>query len=371
MKIAVLTSSRADFGIYLPLLKTLKADPFFDLEIIAFGTHLSKYHGFTIDEIKMQGFEIKHQISSLLLTDDPGSISIAYALTAMRFAELWSWVGNDYDLIFCLGDRFEMAAAVVAGIPFDLPIVHLYGGETTLGAIDNVFRHTMTLAAKIHFVSLNEYAVRVSHIIDNSNNIFVIGSLSLENLSNIELLSMSEFEKKWEIDLNIPSFLVTIHPETVCFLNNTLYAHEAFKALEYLSIDHQLIITLPNADTSATIYREMFNELKDLKPDRIHLIENFGTQSYFTCMKYVDLIIGNSSSGIVEAASFNKYVINIGDRQKGRISGNNVFHCKFDFSEITNAVKNALRLESFEEHNIYFKRNTSKSIVDILKNIEK
>lgn len=368
MKIGVLTSSRADFGIYLPLLKAMKVDPFFELEIIAFGTHLSKYHGFTIDEIKLQGFEIKHQVSSLLITDDPGSISTGYALTAMHFAELWNRVSNEYDWIFCLGDRFEMAAAVVAGIPFNLPIAHLYGGETTLGAIDNVFRHSMSLVAKLHFVSLKEYADRISQIADNSNNIFVIGSLSLENLLKIELLTKIEFKKKWEIDLTIPSFLVTIHPETINFINNALYAQEAFKALKYLSNDHQLIVTSPNADTSGTIYREMFIKLKDLNPGRVHLIENFGTQSYFTCMKFVDLVIGNSSSGIVEAASFNKYVINIGDRQKGRISGKNVLNCKFDFHEIKSKVKIALNLGDFEENNIYFKENASQTIIDILKN---
>src|SRR5690606_5753673 len=145
MRVAVLTSSRADFGIYLPLLNRLKEDPFFQLEIIAFGTHLSKFHGYTLDQIKESGFTTIHEISSLLTNDDEVSIATSFGLTVLKFADFWD--KHSYDWVLCLGDRFEMAAAVQAGIPFGVRFAHLHGGETTLGAIDNIYRHQTSLAS--------------------------------------------------------------------------------------------------------------------------------------------------------------------------------------------------------------------------------
>ena len=143
MKIGVLTSSRADFGIYLPLLKALQADSFFQLELIVFGTHLSRYHGYTVQQIIEEGFEPIHQIHQMLLTDEDNAISTSYALTALKFADFWK--NHSFDCVFCLGDRYEMAAAVAAGIPYNIPFAHIHGGETTLGAIDNVYRHGISL----------------------------------------------------------------------------------------------------------------------------------------------------------------------------------------------------------------------------------
>jgi GDP/UDP-N,N'-diacetylbacillosamine 2-epimerase (hydrolysing) len=187
MKIAILTSSRADYGIYLPLIKKLKADQFFEVDIIAFGTHLSNFHGQTIQEILNDGFDVKYRIESMLLTDTPDSISTAMGLTTIKFADFWKSHAKDFDLVFCLGDRYEMFAAVVASIPFNIPLAHFHGGETTLGAIDNIFRHSISLASTYHFVATEAYAEKVKQIKGSSENVYEVGALSLENIDSLNL----------------------------------------------------------------------------------------------------------------------------------------------------------------------------------------
>lgn len=366
-RILVLTSSRADFGIYLPLLKKLKIDKSFDLKILAFGSHLSKFHGYTIDQIHQAGFVVDYKISSLLTDDQPVDIATSFSLTSLKFSEFWSNQKNNFDWVIVLGDRFEMAAAVLAGIPFRIPFAHLHGGETTLGAIDNIYRHTITLASKLHFVSLNEFKTRIEQLLlGTSYDCRIIGSLSLDNLSEIKLLSLNEFYDKWKIDLRKESILITIHPETVNFEKNEEFAIEVFQALKVLGKTKQLIVTMPNADTSGTIYRNMFQDLKLLLKDNLILIENFGTQSYFSCMKFAGLMIGNTSSGITEAASFNKYVLNLGERQKGRPTGSNVFSVPFQRNKIIDFSEEYFGKQSLED-NIYFKGSAAENIIEGLK----
>uniref|UniRef100_UPI0040492824 UDP-N-acetylglucosamine 2-epimerase n=1 Tax=Flavobacterium sp. TaxID=239 RepID=UPI0040492824 len=366
IRVGVLTSSRADFGIYLPLLKALQNDEKFHLELIVFGTHLSKFHGYTVEQIENEGFNIAKRVESLLLGDTPSAIASAYGLTALKFAEYWQENEQNFDMVFALGDRFEMAAAVAASIPFGIKIAHLYGGETTLGAIDNIYRHSISLASKIHFVGTESFAKRLNQLLDDEKaSIYNVGSLSLENLKNIDFLTLEEFENKWKIDLNIKTILVTVHPETVAYQKNLVYCEETIKALDQLADDFQIVITMPNADTAGMVFRKAFEALAQ-KKKIIKIIENFGTQSYFTCMKYAKLMVGNTSSGIVEAASFEKYVLNLGERQKDRLCSENVIHVPFNQDLI---VKNALQYAAkvYNGENVYFKSNPSETIIQILK----
>ena len=222
-RIAILTSSRADYGIYLPLIKALKEDSYFGSQIIAFGTHLSPFHGYTLTQILNDGFEVKFQIESMLAGDTPNAISTAMALTCLKFADFWKDHQSDFDLVFCPGDRYEMFAAVTAGIPFNIHFAHIHGGEKTLGAIDNIFRHAITLTSKYHFVSCKEHGERVSQLTESSENIFDIGALSLDNLNSLIVLSKTDFLSHFEIDLNQPTILVTVHPETVTPEMNGIY----------------------------------------------------------------------------------------------------------------------------------------------------
>jgi len=367
MRIGVLTSSRADFGIYLPLLEAIKNDSYFELKIIAFGTHLSDFHGKTIEHIYSAGFEVKYKIESILLTDSSESISTSIGLTVIKFASFWNEHKHKFDLVLCLGDRFEMFGAVSAGIAFNIPFAHIHGGETTLGAIDNIFRHSISLASKYHFVSTEYYVDRIKELTLTSENIYNTGALGLDNIGKIDLLTIDEFYKKWGVDLKIPTILITFHPETVAYNKNERYASELVNAINSLTT-YQVLITMPNADTAGNIIRKAF--VKNFSTNsRVFLVENLGTQSYFTAMKYCSFLMGNTSSGIIEAASFNKSVINLGDRQKGRIAGDNVLQTKIEVEAIYNAVHQIEMSSAIVAHNPYWNGGATKAIINILKRL--
>ena len=364
MKIAVLTSSRADYGIYLPLLRRIKDDNYFKLEIIAFGTHLSINHGFTLTEIETEKYRKIHCISSLISNDDEQAIATSYALTALKFADFWQH--NKFDLVLCLGDRFEMCAAVFAGIPFNVKFAHFHGGETTLGAIDNIYRHQITLASILHF-SVNEiFSERIVQITGNRDNIFTVGSLSLDGIEKYKPIIKSEFYEKFNLP-NKDYALITFHSETADLSMNEKYAYEMRKALSYLASKLFLVITMPNADTMGSIFRNNISQLKAQFSENVLCIENFGKENYFSAMYYAKILIGNTSSGIIEAASFGKYFVNVGNRQKGRLQSNNVINTSFNHKEIIAAVDKALLSESYTGLNIYHKTNSTELIINFIK----
>lgn len=364
MKVGVLTSSRADLGIYLPLLSKLKIDPFFELEIIAFGTHLSKFHGYTITEIEGEDFYKIHRISNLISNDDEQSISTSYGITALKFADFWFY--NKFDLVLCLGDRFEMNAAVQAAIPFGIKFAHIHGGETTLGAIDNIYRNQITTASKLHFTATEVFSQRVSELIGGVKNIHNVGSLSLDLIENFSPISKNNFYDKFKINQDDYA-LITFHPETIAIEKNAQFAFEMRKALAQISADLFLVITMPNADTMGSIFRDQLCLLSNECQNKVVFVENFGKKNYFNAMYYSKVLIGNTSSGIIEAASFGKYVVNVGDRQKGRAQSKNIINTNFHSDEIILGTKKATELGVFEGINIYYKANSVNSVLSILK----
>lgn len=367
MRIGILTSSRADFGIYLPLLKHLKEDPFFDLKIIAFGTHLSTFHGETINQICSEGFEVTFKIESMLLTDSPEAISTAIGLTTIKFANFWDNYRKDFDLVLCLGDRYEMFAAVSAAIPFNIPFAHLHGGEVTLGAIDNIYRDAITLASTYHFVSTENYGHRVANLTRSSDNIFNVGALSLDNVESLSLLTIPEFRAKWGVDLSRKTILCTFHPETVSYESNAKYADELVNAIKELT-KYQVLVTMPNADTAGNIIRAALTR-NFSNSERVFLIENLGSKSYFSAMKHCSFLMGNTSSGIIEAASFKKFVINLGDRQKGRAAGINVLQTSVSVSDIIQAVTQVEHAGDLKQENMYWNGGAANKIVETFKSI--
>jgi GDP/UDP-N,N'-diacetylbacillosamine 2-epimerase (hydrolysing) len=366
MKIGILTSSRADYGIYLPLLKIMKVDPVFELEIIAFGTHLSKNHGFTLKEIENDGYACIHSISSLISNDDEQSISSSYGLTVLKFSDFWA--KHTYDLVFCLGDRFEMSAAVQAGVPFGVKFAHLHGGETTLGAIDNTYRHQISIASKLHFTATDVFMKKVIDLIDSAENVYSVGSLSLNDIKSFIPIDKVTFFDKFKIP-NEEFVLVTFHPETLSLQDNVKYAQSMKNALLAISKCVFIIITMPNADTQGSIFREAIEEIKNEHPDRFLLVENFGKINYFTAMQFAKILIGNTSSGILEAASFGKYVVNVGERQKGRLQSNNILNCEFDEMAIISAFDKAMSYGRYIGTNVYFKDDVADNILKILKRV--
>jgi GDP/UDP-N,N'-diacetylbacillosamine 2-epimerase (hydrolysing) len=369
MRIGVLTSSRADYGIYLPLLKALSLDCFFSLEIIAFGTHLSKRHGYTVNNILNDGFNVKYQIETTPEGDSAFDISHSMAITSNKFAFFWEDNKNNFDIVFCLGDRYEMFSAVSSSIPFNIKLAHLHGGEKTLGAIDNIFRHSITLASTLHFVSCRAHGARVAELTESEKNIFDVGSLSLDNIKSLPFLSINEFFDRFRVDLSLPTILLTIHPETVSPEKNARYVDELIKSL--LAFKHyQVLITLPNADTSSLVIRNRFLQLPAETDSRISCHENLGTQGYFTAMKYCLFLLGNTSSGIIEAASLQKWVINLGDRQKGRQQSNNIVNSPFEHKSIIAAVEQIEQHLVYEGENIYFKDNVAQTICTVIKKLK-
>ncbi len=364
MRIGILTSSRADYGIYLPLLQKMKSDSFFEMEIIAFGTHLSKSHGYTLNDIEKDGYICIHTISSLISNDDEQSISSSYGLTVLKFADFWT--SHTYDLVFCLGDRFEMSAAVQAGIPFGVKYAHIHGGETTLGAIDNVYRHQITLASRLHFTATGIFRKKVIDMIGSSDGVFDVGSLSLNDIKSFAPIDRVVFFEKFNIP-NEDFTLVTFHPETMSVHENIQYAQEMKNALARISEKLFVIITMPNADTQGSVYREVIEKLKNEFPDRFLLIENFGKVNYFSAMYYAKILIGNTSSGILEAASFGKYVVNVGDRQKGRVQSDNVLNCEFEEMAMITAFAKAMSFEKYNGKNVYFKEGVADNIIKSVK----
>ena len=366
MKIGVLTSSRADFGIYLPLLIELKKDSLFSLHIIAFGTHLSPNYGYTINEIKRYDFKSIHEVKTMEgFVDDEAGVSSNYGSTISLFSTFWN--KNKFDLVFCLGDRYEMSAAVQAAIPFRVPFAHLHGGETTLGAIDNIFRHQITLASKLHFATTAKHSEKIIRLTGQVNNIYNVGSLSLNDLHDFQPKNRSILKKLFHIP-NSPYLLVTFHPETIDLDNNIFFGEILEKVFIELQKSLHIVITMPNADTLGSIYRTKFEELSKAFPKRIITVESFGKDYYFDVMHYSTAMLGNSSSGIIEAASFNKYVINVGNRQKGRTASENVYHVEYNIEKILNTVNEVISFGDYKGENIYWKDKPAKKIIKILKN---
>lgn len=368
-RLVVLTSSRADYGIYRPLLKKLSQDPAFALTIVAFGTHLSRFHGYTIQQIRDDDFGRIETVESMLLTDSPEAVATAMGLTTQKMAALWARLQPKTDLIICLGDRYEMFAAVLATVPFNLLVAHLHGGETTLGAIDDTFRHGLTLMANYHFTATPAYAQRVAELKGSTQNVHCVGALSLDNLLEMSLLSIQEFQEKFGIDLSVSTILTTFHPETVAVAANKKYALEVSSALETLAKTHQILITMPNADTAATLIRQEFQALAQ-RVSNVVLVENLGSLGYFSAMKHCAFLLGNSSSGIIEAASLGKFAINLGQRQAGRACSQNVVDVPIEDAVIVEAAQKISEQPVFSGLNVYQSANSAaEQIVEILKKI--
>ncbi|WP_240699296.1 UDP-N-acetylglucosamine 2-epimerase [Spirosoma sordidisoli] len=365
MRIGVLTSSRADYSIYYPLLTALAEDPFFDLDILAFGTHLSARHGHTVDQIVANGFSVKHRIDTLPAGDAPADISHAMGSVMQAFSALWPQ--ENYDLVLCLGDRFEMFAAVASAVPFNLPVAHIHGGETTLGAIDNAFRHAITVMSTYHFATTDAYKARVIELTGSARNVYNVGALSIDNLRHLTLLTKAEFFEKFAIDLDQPSILITFHPETVSFEKNREHVAELIGALGQLSA-YQLIITMPNTDTMGNYVREHLLAFIDRQPNAVG-VESFGTIGYLSCMKYCRFMLGNTSSGFVEASFFPKYVINLGNRQEGRLITSHIINCAIEASQILEAVRTIENAGPPAPVDAYGNGTTAQQIVSILKQI--
>lgn len=361
-KIGVLTSSRADYSIYRPLLARIREETDWTLSLLVFGTHLSGKFGCTEQEIRKDGFTIEHALDTIPPDDTPAGIAQAMAKTMAAFAPVWQRGG--YDLVLALGDRYEMFAAVAAALPFNLRVGHIAGGETTLGAIDNAFRHSITHMARLHFTTAEAYRLRVIELIGQADGVQNTGALSIDTLSRTKWIEPAEFKARWGVDLHEPYILITVHPETVSFERNRDYMREVLSALRQIR-GYRFVVTMPNADTMGEVIRQQW---KAFAPTcaAVRLVENFGTERYVTAMKHCALMLGNTSSGFAEAEYFPKPVVNLGERQRGRIVTENIVNCPFVAAEIVAAVRRAAAMTMRPSSGIYGRGDAAERIVGLM-----
>ncbi len=367
--IGVVTSARSDYGIYLPILRKIQADGGFNLKLLVSGMHLSPEFGMTIKTIEADGFDIIDRIETLLSSDSPGGIAKSMGIGVMGFAQAFTRFHPD--ILMVLGDRYEMYTAALAALPFKIPIAHIHGGEVTQGAIDDSLRHSLTKLSHLHFVSTQEYARRVIQLGEEPWRVTVSGSPSLDNLKSIRLFDKKEIKTKYGFNLDTPSLLVTFHPVTLEYEQTEWQVKELISALDDAKMP--VIFTMANADTSNRIITRLIDKFVD-SHSSAYKADNLGIQGYFSVMAFSAAMVGNSSSGIIEAASFELPVVNVGTRQQGRVKGINVIDVGYERDSILQAIQKSLdskfRAQLHGIRNPYYFKEASEIIVESLKQIQ-
>jgi UDP-hydrolysing UDP-N-acetyl-D-glucosamine 2-epimerase len=316
------------------------ADPSLKLHLIVSGMHLSHEFGSTIDGIVADGFTVGDRIEMLLASDTPEGVAKSIGLGIIGFAQ--AFARNRPDILVVAADRFEMYAAAVAALPFNIPVAHIEGGDLTEGAIDDALRHSMTKLSHLHFVSTDEYGRRVEQLGEEPWRIMVSGAPSLDNLTSFTLRSADELERKYHVAFKPSPLLVTFHPVTLEYKETRYQISELLAALE--NFDGPIIFTRPNADTHGRIIAEEIRRFVVCHPSA-HMVENFGTRDYISAMSLAGVMVGNSSSGLIEAPSLKVPVINIGNRQRGRVRARNVIDVGYDRKEIVAGIQKAINPE--------------------------
>jgi UDP-hydrolysing UDP-N-acetyl-D-glucosamine 2-epimerase len=332
------------------------------------GMHLSPEFGLTVESIATDGFQIDDRIESLVSSDTAEGTAKSIGLGVLGFAQAF---GHERpDVLVVLGDRFEMYAAAVAALPFKIPVAHIHGGELSQGAIDDALRHSMTKLSHLHFVATEEYARRVMQMGEEPWRVRVVGALSLDNLLDTELMARSELEALVGLELSPAPLLVTFHPETLGSGDVEAQTQALLAALSTFS--RPLVITAPNADAEG---RRVWRVLSDYAAGHpnARLVDNLGLRAYFSMMSVAAAMVGNSSSGIIEAASFRLPVVNIGHRQQGRVRAANVIDSSYERDDIIRAIRSAtsddFREQLSELRNPYGYGHAADAIVDTLRTI--
>lgn len=370
-RICFITGSRADYGHAYWLLNAIDEDLELELEIIITGSHLSEKFGFSKQEIITSGFRVSSEINLLCFDDNEVGIAKSVGLGCEKFAVHLGKIRPDCVLVF--GDRYEIFSAVVASFLLKIPIVHVHGGETSQGAFDEGLRHSITKMASIHFVATEEYRRRVIQLGENPKRVLNYGAPGLDNLKHLRLLSQKEFELAFPTDRK-KTALVTYHPVTLESDTALDQITELLEALE--QFEFSIIFTKANADPQGQIINERIIEFCAKNRDRASIFDNLGQIKYLSCLKYCNIMVGNSSSGLVEAPSFKMPVVNVGDRQKGRIKAKNVIDVTNNKSAIINGIEKVLSsqfIDSLKDmQNPYLGRddgNISVRIKDFIKEI--
>ena len=372
-KICVISGTRSEYGLLYWVMKSIEKQPELNLQLIVTGMHLSSEFGLTYKQIEQDGFVIDKKLEILVSSDTSVGISKSMGLGMITFSEAFNELKPD--IVLVLGDRFEIFSAVSAAMIARIPIAHCHGGEATEGLIDESIRHSITKMSHIHFCSTNDYKKRIIQLGESPKSVQNVGALGIENINKLTLLSKKNFEDSisFKLDKEL-NFLVTFHPVT---LENSTASEQVSQLLESLdSINNcKIIFTKSNSDTDGRIINDMIEEYVLKNPEKSVCFSSLGQLRYLSALQYVDCVIGNSSSGLIEVPSFKKATVNIGDRQRGRIMGESVIQCLPKKNEIIKAIKKAIST-SFKNSvllnstNPYGEGNSSELIVNTLRNIE-
>lgn len=339
-KICFVTGSRADYGIMSRLMLALRDDDRCELQVIAANMHVSERYGLTYREIKADGHRIDAKVPMESADDSAEATVKAMGLAMSGFADAFASLKPD--LIVILGDRYEMLAAASAAQIFGIPVAHLHGGEITEGAYDDAIRHAITKLSYLHFTSTEEYRRRVVQMGESPDRVFNVGALAVENIANEEIMSLNELEKSVGFDLGDNFLLVTFHPVTRQPGEAQAQTEALLQSLEAFIPKHKILITLPNSDTEGRLIADLLTGWTVTHPESALAVTSLGRKRYYSALAHCDAVVGNSSSGLIEAPSFGKPTVNIGDRQKGRAQGNTIINCPPDAREIKSAIRKAL-----------------------------
>lgn len=366
-KISVLTATRAEYGLLKPIIEKLNTVVEFDVRIVVTGAHLSPEFGLTYKEIEQDGIAIDEKIEILLSADTPASISKSMGIALISFADYFERLKPD--MLIVLGDRFETLAVCTAAMNQRIPIAHLYGGETTEGAIDESIRHAITKLSYLHFTSTENYRNRVIQLGEQPDRVFCVGAIGIENILNLNLLSKNELEAAIHFKLDKPYAMVTYHPVTL----EEDHSAEQFQAVLDVCKEYQnmnFIFTKANADANGRIINQMIDDYLE-ENNHATAFTSLGVIRYLSALKYCAMVMGNSSSGLLEAPSFGVPTINIGERQKGRLQAISVINCNPSYEDIKKAIDLALS-EEFKNKakktvNPFGEGNTSDKVVATIK----
>lgn len=335
-KICVVTGTRAEYGLLYWLMKEIQADDELELQIIATGQHLSPEFGLTYKNIEADGFAINAKVEMLLSSDSPVGIAKSVGLGTIGFADALARLQPD--IMVLLGDRFEALAAAQTAMILRIPIAHIHGGESTEGAIDEAIRHSITKMSQIHFVSEPEYRDRVIQLGENPESIFEVGAVGIDNIVRLKLLGLQELEKQINFSLGKKFFLVTYHPETLTGKSPVEALKTLFAVFDEFP-EYKLIFTQANSDAGGRIINEQIEAYAKKNKERVLLVKSLGQLRYLSAMKLCAAVVGNSSSGLLEAPVFHVPTINIGDRQKGRKRYPSVIDCNEDKQQLLSAIQ--------------------------------
>lgn len=370
MKICIATGTRAEYGLLKPLIEKISSDNYFTLQLLVTGAHLSPEFGLTYKQIESDGYTIDAKVEMLLSSDTSEGITKSMGLGMIGYSDSLKQLSPD--LLIILGDRYEMLSIASTALIFRIPIVHIHGGEITEGAYDDAIRHAITKMSALHFTSTEEYRKRVIQLGEHPNTVFNVGAIGLDNFMSLEILSKSELENELKIKFNKYNYIIGFHPETL----SNYSIEEQFKSLLQaidVQTDSFFIFTKANADTDGRIINQLIEKYVSSHPEKAALFASLGTQRYLSLMKLVTAVVGNSSSGILEAPSAPTATINIGDRQKGRIQAKSIINSSADKDDIISAFNKAkskkFRLEIENIVNPYGNGDTSNQIMKILKSI--